>query len=130
MAKNSQATSAAQPAMARSTTASAPRGARQRAGESEGAPLPERIEGTINHTTFRQLNLVCTRPEPHYNLRADLVKARADSSRHSGAALNRAPRGETAARSGSAGGCPHAVENRGKSIPTQGKSQGANDRGP
>jgi hypothetical protein len=58
MAKNSKATSAAKPAMARSTTAPAPRGARRRAGKFGGAPLPDRIKSTV--TTFRDLNPFCS----------------------------------------------------------------------
>jgi hypothetical protein len=79
MAKNSKPTSAAKPAVARSTTAPAPRGARRRVGQFEDAPLPDRVESTIDATTFHNLNLFCARPEPHYNPHADLVKARADA---------------------------------------------------
>jgi len=60
MAKNSKATSAAKPAVARSAAArvpaAAPRGARRNIGEYTNAHVLDRIESTISVTTFRDLN--------------------------------------------------------------------------
>jgi hypothetical protein len=64
MAKNSKATSAAKPAIARSTAArippAAPRGARRNIGEYTNAHVLDRIESTITVTTFRDLNPFCS----------------------------------------------------------------------